>query len=82
MRPMRAVLTALCTGIPTSTNFTLNSIARFRPNVKENRMDTGDFELAVNRGFWRLIEGVPCYTCYSFGGELGFERRQCLCGEP
>jgi hypothetical protein len=24
---------------------------------------------------------VPCYTCYSFGGELGFERRQCLRGE-
>jgi len=28
-----------------------------------------------------LASGCPCYTCYSFGGELGFEETQCLCGE-
>src|ERR1051326_7557706 len=26
------------------------------------------------------IEGL-CYTCYIFSGELGIEKKQCLCGE-
>jgi len=44
-------------------------------------MNTGDFYGCQLIEVCQLIEGVPCYTCYSFGGELGFEETQCLSGE-